>query len=84
MVLETSAVDRWSHTIESVFLKEKKTDFDKRHTFQLLSMEVKILLGCVEASGTGNIAQIEEWFQQSVKKLKVKRGWLLQQDNNPK
>uniref|UniRef100_A0A3Q3KMZ5 Tc1-like transposase DDE domain-containing protein n=1 Tax=Monopterus albus TaxID=43700 RepID=A0A3Q3KMZ5_MONAL len=56
-----------------------------------------MLWGCVAASGTGNIARVEgrmdsTKYQQileanitpSVKKLKLKRGWLLQQDNDPK
>lgn len=56
-----------------------------------------MLWGCIAASGTGNISRVEGKmdsikFQQilegnlmpSVKKLKLKRGWLLQMDNDPK
>lgn len=56
-----------------------------------------MLWACVAASGTGNISLVEGRmnsikYQQileanitpSVKKLKMKRGWLLQQDNDPK
>lgn len=50
---------------------------------------------CVEASRTGNISQVDLRLDsskdhkilganvtQSVKKLKLKRGWFLQQDND--
>ena len=56
-----------------------------------------MLWGYIAASGTGDISRVEGRmdsikFQQileanvtpSVKKLKLKRGWLLQMDNDPK
>ena len=55
-----------------------------------------MLWACVAASGTGNISLVEGRMDSikyqkilegnitpSVKKLKMKRGWLLQQDNDP-
>ena len=71
----------------------------KRTHCQLLSaVERSVnLLSSVAASVTGNIAQIEgrmgctKYQQilevdltQSVKKLKLKTGWLLPEDNDPK
>lgn len=56
-----------------------------------------MLWGCVAASGTGNIVRVEgrmdsTKYQQileanvlkSVRTLKLKRGWIFQQDNGPK
>lgn len=52
-----------------------------------------MLWAFIAASGTGNISRVEGEmnsikFQQilmpPVKKLKLKRGWLLQMDNDPK
>ena len=52
-----------------------------------------MLLGCVAAGGTGHIVQVEgrmdstkyqeDNVQRSVQTLKLKRGWV-QQDNDPK
>lgn len=62
-----------------------------------LGGEKTLLCGCAAASGNGNITQLEaikdsaKYQQildtnllQSVKKPKVKRGWLLQRDKDPK
>ena len=56
-----------------------------------------MLWGCVASTGTGNLVKVEGRMdstqyqqilgnnvQDSVRKLKLCRGWLFQQDNNPK
>ena len=56
-----------------------------------------MLWGCVAAGGTGNIVRVEGRMdstkyqdileanvRRSVQKLKLKRGWVFQQDNDPK
>ena len=54
-------------------------------------------MGCVASTGTGNLVKVEGRMdstqyqqilgnnvQDSVRKLKLRRGWLFQQDNDPK
>jgi len=56
-----------------------------------------MLWGCVASTGTGNLSKVEGRMdsiqyqqilennvQKSVKKLKLRRGWIFQQDNDPK
>ena len=56
-----------------------------------------MLWGCVASAGTGNLVKVEGRMdssqyqqilannvQESVTKLKLRRGWILQQDNDPK
>ena len=56
-----------------------------------------MLWGCVASTGTGNLVKVEGRMdsnqyqqiletnvQESVAKLKLRRGWIFQQDNDPK
>lgn len=56
-----------------------------------------MLWGCVASTGTGNLVKVEGHMnssqyqqildknvQESVTKLKLRRGWIFQQDNDPK
>lgn len=56
-----------------------------------------MLWGCVASAGTGNVVKVEGHMdstqyqqiletnvQESVTKLKLRRGWIFQQDNDPK
>jgi len=56
-----------------------------------------MLWGCVASAGTGNLVKVEGRMdsiqyqqilennvQESVEKLKLHRGWIFQQDNDPK
>ena len=95
--LETRAVEvkmeLFSHNRQSMFV-ERGAAFDERNA--LLTVKhgggSVMLWGCVAASGTGNIAQVDgrmdstkyqQILTQSVKKPKLKRGSLLQQDSEP-
>ena len=92
-------IELFGHNQQRYVWRKKGAAFHEKNTLPTVKHGGGsiMLWGCVAASGTGNIAWVEgrmdsTKYQQileanitpSVKKLKLKRGWLLQQDNDPK
>uniref|UniRef100_A0A8C5DSB5 Transposase n=1 Tax=Gouania willdenowi TaxID=441366 RepID=A0A8C5DSB5_GOUWI len=92
-------IELFGHNKQRYVWRKKGAAFHEKNTLPTVKYGGGsiMLWGCVAASGIGNIARVEGRmdsikYQQileanitaSVKKLKLKRGWLLQQDNDPK
>uniref|UniRef100_A0AAZ3RWT0 Tc1-like transposase DDE domain-containing protein n=1 Tax=Oncorhynchus tshawytscha TaxID=74940 RepID=A0AAZ3RWT0_ONCTS len=79
--------------------RQKNTAFQEKHLLPTVKYgEGSIMLwGCVASAGTGNLVKVEGCMdstqyqqilgnnvEESVTKLKLRRGWIFQQDNDPK
>ncbi|TKS65777.1 Transposable element [Collichthys lucidus] len=92
-------IELFGHNKGRYAWRKKNTAFQDKHllpTVKFGSGSI-MLWGCVASAGTGNLVRVEGRMdssqyqqilannvQESVTKLKLRRGWILQQDNDPK
>uniref|UniRef100_A0A673XKP2 Tc1-like transposase DDE domain-containing protein n=1 Tax=Salmo trutta TaxID=8032 RepID=A0A673XKP2_SALTR len=96
---DETKIELFGHNKGRYAWRQKNTAFQEKHLLPTVKFgEGSIMLwGCVASAGTGNLVKVEgrmdsTQYQQilgnnveeSVTKLKLRRGWIFQQDNDPK
>lgn len=96
---DETKIELFGHNQKRFTWRKKNTAFHQKNILPTVKFGGGsiMLWGCVASSGTGNIVKVEgrmdsNQYQQilqnnvkeSVQKLKLRRGWLFQQDNDPK
>src|SRR4029434_6555155 len=90
---------RWSYLVTTRAWRQKNTAFLEKHLLPTVKFGGGsiMLWVCVASAGTGNLVKVEGRMdstrykqildnnvQESVTKLKLRRSWVFQQDNDPK
>ena len=96
---DETKIELFGHNKGRYAWRKKNTAFEGKHLLPTVKFGGGsiMLWGCVASAGTGNLVKVEgrmdsSQYQQilannvheSVTKLKLRRGWILQQDNDPK
>lgn len=96
---DETKIELFGHNKRRYAWRQKNTEFEEKHLLPTVKFGGGsiMLWGCVASAGTGNLVKIEGRMdstqyqqilennvQESVTKLKLRRGWVFQQDNDPK
>lgn len=96
---DETKIELFGHNKGCYAWRQKNTAFQEKHLLPTVKFGGGsiMLWGCVASAGTGNLVKVEgrmdsTQYQQilgnnveeSVTKLKLRRGWIFQQDNDPK
>ncbi|KAG2469162.1 TCB1 transposase, partial [Polypterus senegalus] len=96
---DETKIELFGHNKGHYAWRKKNTAFQEKHLLPTVKYGGGsiMLWGCVASSGTGNLAKVEgrmdstqyqqileTTVQESVTKLKLRQGWIFQQDNDPK
>ena len=96
---DETKVELFGHNKGRYAWRKKNTAFQDKHLLPTVKFGGGsiMLWGCVASAGTGNLVKVEGRMdssqyqqilennvQESVMKLKLRRGWILQQDNDSK
>lgn len=96
---DETKIELFGHNKARYAWRQKNTAFQEKHlppTVKFGGGSIR-LWGCVASAGTGNLVKVEGCIdstqyqqilrnnvEESVTKLKLRRGWIFQQDNDPK
>ncbi|KAI4901652.1 hypothetical protein NFI96_012830 [Prochilodus magdalenae] len=98
-ITETAGAVLFGHNKGRYAWRKKNTALQEKHLLPTVKFGGGsiMLWGYVDSTGTGNLVKVEGRMdsnqyqqiletnvQESVKKLKLRRGWIFQQDNDPK
>uniref|UniRef100_A0A8C5DP94 Transposase n=1 Tax=Gouania willdenowi TaxID=441366 RepID=A0A8C5DP94_GOUWI len=96
---DETKIELFGHNQGRYAWRKKNTAFQEKHLLPTVKFGGGsiMLWGCVSSAGTGNLVKVEGRMdssqyqqilennvQESVTKLKLRRGWIFQQDNDPK
>lgn len=96
---DETKIELFGHNKGRYAWRKKNTAFQEKHLLPTVKYGGGsiMLWGCVASAGTGNLVKVEGHMdstqyqqiletnvQESVTKLKLRRGWIFQQDNDPK
>lgn len=96
---DETKIELFGHNQKRYAWRKKNTAFEEKNLLPTVKFGGGsiMLWGCVASTGTGNLVKVEgrmdsvqyqqileKNVKESVKKLKLRRGWLFQQDNDPK
>lgn len=96
---DETKIELFGHNKGRYAWRRKNTAFQEKHLLPTVKFGGGsiMLWGCVASAGTGNLVKVEgrmdstqyqrileNNIQESVTKLKLRRGWIFQQDNDPK
>ncbi|KAI4897892.1 hypothetical protein NFI96_005019 [Prochilodus magdalenae] len=96
---DETKIELFGHNKGRYAWRKKNTALQEKHLLPTVKFGGGsiMLWGCVASTGTGNLVKVERRMdfnqyqqiletnvQESVTKLKLRRGWIFQQDNDPK
>ncbi|KAI4900260.1 hypothetical protein NFI96_002266 [Prochilodus magdalenae] len=96
---DETKIELFGHNKGRYAWRKKTTALQEKHLLPTVKFGggSVMLWGCVASAGTGNLVKVEGRMdsnqyqqiletnvQESVTKLKLRRGWIFQQDNDPK
>lgn len=96
---DETKIELFGHNKRQYTWRKKNTEFQEKHLLPTVKFGGGsiMLWGCVASTGTGNLVKVdgrmdstqyqqilEDNVLESVTKLKLRRGWMFQQDNDPK
>ncbi|KAG2465277.1 TCB1 transposase, partial [Polypterus senegalus] len=96
---DETKIELFGHNKWRYAWRKKNTAFQEKHLLPTVKYGGGsiMLWGCVASAGTGNLVKVEGCMdstqyqqiletnvQESVTKLKLRQGWIFQQDNDPK